>query len=119
MKQARAGNHLYDISKAIQNYAESFGFGVVRDMVGHGIGTALHEDPEVPNFKPPGKGIKLYPGMTLAIEPMVTLGGDGVRILDDEWTTVTTDGSFAAHYENTVAIVDGSPVILTNGEAEL
>ncbi len=113
VKQARAGNHLYDISKAIQNYAESFGFGVVRDMVGHGIGTALHEDPEVPNFKPPGKGIKLYPGMTLAIEPMIDAGTWEIEILDDGWTTVTKDRSKSAHYENTILITEGAPEILT------
>ena len=113
VKQARAGNHLYDISKAVQQYAESFGFGVVRDMVGHGIGTALHEDPEVPNFKPPGKGIRLAAGMTLAIEPMIDAGTWEIEILDDGWTTVTKDRSKSAHYENTILITDGDPEILT------
>ncbi len=113
MKFAKAGNHLHDISAAIQKYAESFGFGVVRDMVGHGIGTKLHEDPQIPNFKIPGKGILLRPGMTLAIEPMIDAGTWQVRILDDDWTCVTRDGSKSAHYENTVLITEGEPEILT------
>ncbi len=113
VKCARAGNHLYDISKAVQNYAESFGFGVVREMVGHGIGRSLHEDPEVPNFKPPGKGIRLQAGMTLAIEPMIDAGTWEIEILDDGWTTVTKDRSRSAHYENTILITDGDPEILT------
>ena len=115
MKYARAGCHLYDISEAVQNYAESYGFGVVRDMVGHFIGTKLHEDPEVPNFKVRGrgKGIKLQPGMTLCLEPMIDAGTWEVEILDDDWTCVTCDGSKSAHYENTVLITDGDPEILT------
>ncbi len=113
MKFARAGNHLHEISAAIQDYAESFGFGVVRDMVGHGIGTALHEDPQIPNFRTVGKGIRLRPGMTLAVEPMIDAGTWEVEILDDEWTCVTTDGSKSAHYENTILITEGDPEILT------
>ena len=113
IKFAKAGNHLYEISAAVQKYAESFGFGVVRDLVGHGIGTHLHEDPEIPNFKTRGRGIKLRPGMTLAIEPMITAGRYDVEWLDDGWTVVTVDGSLAAHYENTVLITEGEPEILT------
>ena len=115
MKFARAGNHLYDISWAIQKYAESFGYGVVRDMTGHGIGTKLHEDPEVPNFKPMGrgKGVRLLPGMTIAVEPMINLGTFRIEILEDDWTTVTQDGRKSAHYENTVLITEGDPEILT------
>ena len=111
---ARAGNHLYDISAAIQQYVESHGFSVVRDLVGHGIGQEMHEEPEIPNFKPRfGKGIRLKPGMTLAIEPMVNAGGYEVWILEDDWTVVTQDGSKAAHYENTILITDGDPEILS------
>lgn len=113
IKFAKAGNHLHDISAAIQKYAESFGYGVVRDLVGHGIGTHLHEDPEIPNFKVKGRGIKLRPGMTLAIEPMINAGGYDVEWLDDGWTVVTVDGSLAAHYENTILITEGEPEILT------
>ena len=112
---ARAGRHLYEISEAIQKYAESFGYGVVRDMVGHGIGTKLHEDPEVPNYKRmgSGKGILLRPGMTLAVEPMINQGTWRIEILDDEWTCVTLDRKKSAHYENTLVITDGEPEILT------
>lgn len=113
IKYAKAGNHLHDISAAIQKYAESFGYGVVRDLVGHGIGTHLHEDPEVPNFKTAGRGIKLRPGMTLAVEPMINEGRYDVAILDDDWTVVTEDGSLAAHYENTILITEGEPEIFT------
>jgi len=114
VKFARAGCHLHDISRAVQQYAESFGYGVVRDMVGHGIGRALHEDPEVPNFvgeNVHGKGILLRPGMTLAIEPMINAGTWEVDI--DGWSCVTADGSKSAHYENTVLITEGEPEILT------
>ena len=113
MKFARAGNHLHDISAAVQAYAESFGYGVVRDMVGHGIGTALHEDPQVPNFKDRGmgRGIKLRKGMTLAVEPMINAGTWEVDI--DDWKCVTADGKKSAHYENTIVITDGDPEILT------
>lgn len=113
IKFAKAGNHLNDISKAIQAYAEQFGYGVVRDLVGHGIGEHLHEDPEVPNFAQRRKGIKLQPGMTLAIEPMINSGGYDVVWLDDDWTVVTEDGSLSAHYENTILITEGEPEILS------
>lgn len=113
IKFAKPGYHLNDISTAIQSYAESFGCGVVRDLVGHGIGTHLHEDPEVPNFAMKRKGILLRPGMTLAIEPMINAGGPEVVWMDDDWTVVTEDGSLSAHYENTVLITEGEPEILT------
>ena len=110
---AKAGNHLNDISKAIQEYTESFGFGVVRDLVGHGIGTEMHEEPEIPNFSQRRKGIRLAPVMTLAIEPMITAGRYDVVWMDDGWTVATEDGSLAAHYENTILITDGEPEILS------
>ena len=113
IKFAKAGNHLNDISAAIQKYAESFGFGVVRDLVGHGIGSHLHEDPEIPNFARKRKGILLQPGMTLAIEPMITEGSYEVVWLDDDWTVMTEDGGWAAHYENTILITKGEPEILS------
>ena len=113
IKFAKAGNHLNDISAAIQKYAESFGFGVVRDLVGHGIGSHLHEDPEIPNFARKRKGILLQPGMTLAIEPMITEGSYEVVWLDDDWTIMTEDGGWAAHYENTILITEGEPEILS------
>ena len=113
IKFAKAGNHLYDISAAIGNYAESFGYGVVRDLVGHGIGSHLHEDPEIPNFARKRKGILLQPGMTLAIEPMITEGSYEVVWLDDDWTVMTEDGGWAAHYENTILITEGEPEILS------
>ena len=113
IKYAKAGNHLYDISKAIQKYAESNGFSIVRDLVGHGIGAELHEEPQIPNFKPMGRGIKLVPGMTLAIEPMVNAGAYDVWWLEDDWTVVTQDGSLSAHYENTVLITEGEPELLS------
>ena len=110
---ARAGNHLHDISAAVQAYAESFGFGVVRDMVGHGIGTVLHEDPQVPNYRMKSRGIRLVAGMTLAIEPMISEGTWEVDWLEDNWTVVTKDRKPAAHYENTILITDGEPEILS------
>jgi methionyl aminopeptidase len=113
IKFAKAGNHLNDISSAIQAYAEKFGYGVVRDLVGHGIGSHLHEDPEVPNFAQKKKGILLRPGMTLAIEPMINMGRADVEWLDDDWTVVTDDGSLSAHYENTVLITEGEPELLS------
>lgn len=113
IKYAKAGNHLNDISKAIQEYAESFGFGVVRDLVGHGIGTEMHEAPEIPNFAQRRKGIRLAAGMTLAIEPMITAGRYDVVWEDDGWTVVTEDGSLASHYANTILITDGEPEILS------
>lgn len=113
IKFAKAGNHLNDISSAIQAYAESFGYGVVRDLVGHGIGEHLHEDPEVPNFSQKRKGILLMPGMTLAIEPMINMGRPDVVWMEDDWTVVTDDGSLSAHYENTILITEGEPEILS------
>ncbi|MGL5437802.1 MAG: type I methionyl aminopeptidase [Lachnospiraceae bacterium] len=113
IKYAKAGNHLNDISSAIQTYAESFGYGVVRDLVGHGIGQNLHEEPEVPNFAQRRKGVKLVPGMTLAIEPMINAGRPDVAWLSDDWTVVTDDGTLSAHYENTILITDGEPEILS------
>lgn len=113
IRMATAGNHLNDISKAIDGYISGFGYGIVRDLVGHGIGTKLHEDPQIPNFATRRKGIKLRPGMTLAVEPMINMGGWEVEWLDDDWTVVTADGSLSAHYENTILITDGEPEILT------
>lgn len=113
IKYAKAGNHLHDISAAIGNYAQQFGYGVVRDLVGHGIGNHLHEDPQIPNFPQKRRGIRLIPGMTLAIEPMINQGRADVAWLDDDWTVVTQDGSLSAHYENTVLITEGEPEILT------
>ena len=114
---ARAGNRLNDISAAVQQYAESHGCGVVRDYVGHGIGTKMHEDPEVPNYVPDRRerrpNPRLLPGMTLAVEPMINAGGPAVRVLSNKWTVVTVDGSLSAHYENTILITDGEPEILT------
>ena len=118
MKKAVAGNHLHDISAAIGDYAESFGYGVVRDLCGHGIGNHLHEDPEIPNFKQWRRGIKLRPGMTLAVEPMINLGTSEVEWMDDEWTVVTEDGAPSAHYENTILITEGKPEILSLTEEE-
>jgi methionyl aminopeptidase len=109
----KEGNHLHEISAAVQDYVEENGFSVVRDLVGHGIGTHLHEDPEIPNFRTKGRGIRLMAGMTLAIEPMVNAGGWEVASLDDGWTVVTYDGSLSAHYENTVLITKDGCEILT------
>ena len=113
---AKRGHRVSDISHAIQTYVESNGFSVVRSFVGHGVGAQLHEEPEVPNFGAPGRGPRLIPGMTLAIEPMVNAGDYEVQVLKDNWTTVTVDGSLSAHYENTVLITDGEPEILTVAE---
>jgi len=113
LKFARQGNRVSDISHAIQSYVESHGFSVVRSFVGHGVGANLHEEPEVPNFGSPGRGPRLVRGMTLAVEPMVCAGHYDVRVLRDKWTTVSADGSLAAHYENTFLITDGEPEILT------
>lgn len=113
IKFAVNGNHLADISRAIQNYVESNGYSVVRDLVGHGIGKNLHEDPQIPNFAGKRRGIRLRPGMTLAIEPMVNGGRYEVNWLDDDWTVVTRDGSLSAHYENTVLITEDGPEILS------
>ena len=110
---ARRGHRVSDISHAIETYVESNGFSVVRSFVGHGVGAQLHEEPEVPNFGAPGRGPRMIPGMTLAIEPMVNAGTHEVRILKDGWTVITADGKLSAHYENTVLITDGEPEILT------
>jgi methionyl aminopeptidase len=115
--ECRAGRRLSDISHAVQSHVEGRGFAVVRMFVGHGIGRALHEDPQIPNFGDPGRGPVLRPGMVLAIEPMVTMGTWEVRILDDGWTAVTEDGSLAAHFEHTVAITDNGPEVLTRMDA--
>ena len=113
IKFAKEGNHLHDISNAIGDYCESRGYGVVRDLVGHGIGKNLHEDPEIPNFRQKRRGIKLQAGMTLAVEPMINIGTCEVSWLDDDWTVVTDDGSLSAHYENTILITKGEPEILS------
>ena len=113
LRFATRGHRVSDLSHAIQTYVESNGFSVVRSFVGHGVGAQLHEEPEVPNYGAPGRGPRLLPGMTLAIEPMVNAGTWEVRILKDKWTTVTADGKLSAHYENTVLITDGEPEILT------
>ncbi len=113
MKQAIPGNHVVDIARAIQEYVESFGYSVVRDLIGHGVGSKLHEDPEVPNFVTRKKGAKLRPGMTIAIEPMINMGVYDVYWEDDDWTVVTEDGLPSAHYENTVLITEGEPEILS------
>ena len=119
MKYAAAGRHLYEISGAIGSYAESFGYGVVRDLCGHGIGTHLHEEPDIPNFKKFRRGIKLKSGMTLAVEPMINIGTPDVLWLDDEWTVITADMSLSAHYENTIIITEGRPEILTLTDSEI
>ena len=113
IKAATAGSRIGDISYAVQRTVEAAGFSVVRQYVGHGIGTQLHEAPEVPNFGTAGRGIRLLPGMTLAIEPMVNAGGYDVKILPDKWTVVTADGSLSAHFEHTIAITPDGPKILT------
>ena len=113
IKQARAGNRIGDIGSAVENFVISNGYSVVRSYTGHGIGTQLHEEPEIPNFGRAGRGARLYPGMTLAIEPMVNSGTDKVRVLSDGWTVITLDGKLSAHYENSIAITDSDPVILT------
>ena len=113
VESARVGNKLTDISSSVQQYVESFGYSVVRDYVGHGIGRQMHEDPEVPNYGKPGRGPKLTHGMVLAIEPMVNIGDFTVKVEANDWTVVTEDGSLSAHYENTVAILKNGPEILT------
>ncbi|MEG6586967.1 type I methionyl aminopeptidase [Dendrosporobacter sp. 1207_IL3150] len=113
IEKAIAGNRLGDISHAIQSYAEGYGYGVVRDYVGHGIGRKMHEDPQVPNYGNPGRGPRLKTGMTLAIEPMINLGTHEVKTLADGWTVVTADGKYSAHFEHTIAITDDKPEILT------
>ena len=118
MKKATAGNHLFDISNNIAAYAEKFGYGVVRDLVGHGIGSQLHEEPEIPNFRKRTRGLKLRAGMTLAVEPMINMGTHEVLWLDDDWTVISEDLSLSAHYENTILITDGKPELLTLTESE-
>ncbi len=113
IEQAVAGNHLGDISHAVQQHAESYGYGVVRDYVGHGIGTDMHEEPEVPNYGPAGHGLLLEPGLVLAIEPMINMGTEKVRTLKNGWTVVTRDKKPSAHFEHTVAVTDNGPEILT------
>ena len=116
IKAAQPGNRLGDIGSAVQRYAEARGYSVVRDFVGHGVGAKMHEDPSVPNYGTPGRGVRLLPGMTIAIEPMICQGDYHVKVLDDGWTTVTADGKLAAHFENTIAITEKGPVILTRGD---
>ena len=113
IKYAKEGNHLFDISNAIDDFIKPYGYGIVQDLVGHGVGTVLHEDPQIPNFRQLRRGPKLRAGMTLAIEPMINLGGYEVEWLDDDWTVVAADGLPSAHYENTIHITDGEPEILT------
>ena len=113
IRQARVGNHIGDIGHAVQQVAEGAGFGVVRELVGHGIGTRFHEEPQVPNYGAPRRGPRLLEGMTLAIEPMITMGNPATRTLGDKWTVVTQDGSLSAHFEHTVAITANGPRILT------
>jgi methionyl aminopeptidase len=113
IEKVRPGNRLGDISAAVQQWVEQNGFSVVREFVGHGIGTKMHEDPQLPNYGPAGQGARLQEGMVLAIEPMVNTGGAAVRVLDDEWTAVTADGSDSAHFEHTVAVTSDGPWILT------
>ncbi|MBR7071020.1 MAG: type I methionyl aminopeptidase [Clostridia bacterium] len=110
---ARAGNRIGDIGFAVQQYVEARGYSVVRQFVGHGIGTQMHEAPEVPNFGNPGRGIRLLPGMTIAIEPMVNIGNPEVKVLPDGWTVITKDGSLSAHFEHTIAITPDGPQIMT------
>ena len=113
IKYAKEGNYLFEISGAIGKYAGEHGYGVVRDLCGHGIGAQLHEAPEIPNYEMNRRGVRLRKGMTLAIEPMINIGTHAVKWLDDDWTVVTADGSLSAHYENTVLITEGEPVLLT------
>ncbi len=113
IKQARPGNRVGDIGSAVQKYVEARSYSVVRDFVGHGVGAKLHEDPSIPNYGTPGRGIRLLPGMTIAIEPMVNQGAYQVKVLGDEWTTVTLDGKLSAHFEHTVAITPDGPRIMT------
>lgn len=113
IKMAQPGNRIGDIGSAVQKYVEARNYSVVRDFVGHGVGAKLHEDPSVPNYGTPGRGVRLLPGMTIAIEPMVNAGGHEVTVLGDGWTTVTRDGRLSAHFEHTIAITPDGPVILT------
>ncbi len=113
IKKAHAGTHLYEISNAIDDYITPLGYGIVRELIGHGIGTDLHEDPEIPNYRQKRRGPKLQAGMTICVEPMITLGSPEINWKDDGWTVATVDGKPAAHYENTILITDGEPEILT------
>jgi len=113
IKKAAAGARTGDIGSAVQKYAEARSYSVVRDFVGHGVGAKLHEDPSVPNYGTPGRGVRLMPGMAIAIEPMINQGTHRVKVLDDKWTTVTADGKLSAHFEHTIAITSNGPVILT------
>ncbi len=117
IKYAKEGNHLFDISRAIGKYARERGYGVVRDLCGHGVGTALHEAPEIPNYEVAKRGVRLRAGMTLAVEPMINIGGWEVDWLDDDWTVVTRDRTLSAHYENTIVITEGEPRILSMTES--
>ena len=114
IKAAVAGNRLGDIGSAVQRYAEARGYSVVRDFVGHGVGAKMHEDPSVPNYGTPGRGVRLLPGMTIAIEPMINEGVKEVKTLEDGWTTVTADGKLSAHFEKSIAVTPDGPVILTD-----
>ena len=114
MKYAKAGNRIGDIGFAVENFVISNGFSIVKTYTGHGIGAELHEDPSVPNYGRPGRGTRLYSGMTLAVEPMVNLGKEDVRVLKDGWTVITADGSLSAHYENSIAITESDPILLTD-----
>ena len=114
MKVAKAGNRIGDIGHAVENFVISNGFSVVKTYTGHGVGADLHEEPEIPNYGRPGRGARLYPGMTLAIEPMVNAGTENVKVLRDGWTVVTADGKLSAHYENSIAITESDPLILTD-----
>ncbi len=116
IKNARVGNRVSDVGHAVQQYVESFGYSVVRDFVGHGVGRNMHEAPEVPNYGAAGHGARFQPGMVIAVEPMVCAGDWRVKVLPDKWTTVSADGSLTAHYENTILITDGEPEILTVDE---
>jgi len=111
--KVRVGNRLSDISNAVQSHVEARGYSVVRNFVGHGIGKSLHEEPQIPNFGPPGRGIRLKAGMVFAIEPMINIGRHGVKVLDDGWTAVTDDGSWSAHFEHCVAVTEDGPYILS------
>lgn len=116
IKMAQIGNRIGDIANAVQRYVEARSYSVVRDFVGHGVGAKLHEDPSVPNYGTPGRGVRLLSGITIAIEPMINAGTHEVKVLDDEWTTVTVDGKLSAHFEHTIAITTDGPIILTQSE---
>lgn len=116
IEAAKPGNRIGDVGSAVQRYAEARGYSVVRNYTGHGVGANMHEDPSVPNYGTPGRGVRLLPGMVIAIEPMICQGGYDVKTLKDGWTTLTADGKLAAHFEHTVAITENGPVILTQGD---